>query len=132
MASEVRKLADRSAEASRGKGVIANALSESASRATQGIEDVIEHAEAGRERAGEVISSMGEIFDMAEVPAEAMSGVRDGISSLEFSRGDWPGMLAVWRDCVVVARQHRTYSIKLAPRKSAILVRERIGIGRAG
>lgn len=82
VASEVRKLADRSAEASREIGAIANALSESASRATQGIEDVIEHAEAGRERAGEVISSMGEITDMAKIRAEAMSVVRDGISSL--------------------------------------------------
>jgi methyl-accepting chemotaxis protein len=82
VASEVRKLADRSAEASREIGAIANALSESASRATQEIEDVIEHAEAGRERAGEVISSMGEITDMAKIRAEAMSAVRDGISNL--------------------------------------------------
>jgi methyl-accepting chemotaxis protein len=82
VASEVRKLADRSAEASREIGAIANALSESASRATQEIEDVIEHAEAGRERAGEVISSMGEITDMAKIRAEAMSAVRDAISNL--------------------------------------------------
>lgn len=82
MASEVRKLADRSAEASREIGAIANALGESASRAMQGIEDVIERAEAGRERAGEVISSMAEITEMAELRAEAMSTVRDAISGL--------------------------------------------------
>lgn len=48
----------------------------------QGIEDVIEHAEVGRERAGEVIASMGEISEMAKVRAEAMSAVRERIANL--------------------------------------------------
>lgn len=93
VAAEVRKLAERSADASREIGIIASALNDAASKAVNGIEDVIEHAEVGISRTHDVLLSMEKISATAEVRAQVMTRVRDGLHAQADLSSKLRGML---------------------------------------